>query len=72
MDWQPIETAPRDGTRLLLAKIVGHPDHSTTLWWAVTGRWSARWQNWNDDVEPSGLAGPTHWLPISAHGVGEG
>lgn len=68
--WQPIETAPKDGTKVLLGKIVGHPDHETALWWAVRGYWSERWKNWNDGVEPSGLAGPTHWMPLSAHGAG--
>lgn len=69
-DWQPIETAPKDGTRILLAKIVGHPGHPTALWWATAGHWSEKWKNWNDGIEPAGLAGPTHWLPMNAHGVG--
>lgn len=68
--WRVIdETTPRDGTRILLAKIVGHPDHETALWWATIGHWSSKWNNWNDGIEPAGLASPTHWLPISAHGV---
>lgn len=62
--WQGIESAPRDGTRMILAKFVGHPAHETALWWAVAGHWSDKWQNWNDGVEPCGLAGPTHWMPI--------
>lgn len=61
--WQPIETAPKDGTRLLLAKIVGHPDHETAMWWAITGSWSLKWNKWWDGIEPCGLAGPTHWMP---------
>lgn len=68
--WQTIDTAPKDGTKILLAKIVGHSDHDTALWWAVLGFWSDRWQNWNDGFEPCGLAGPTHWAPISARGIG--
>jgi hypothetical protein len=62
--WRDISTAPKDGSRIMLAKIVGHPDHPTALWWAVSGRWSDKWKNWNDGVEPSGLAGPTHWMPL--------
>lgn len=68
--WRDIASAPRDGTKILLAKIVGHPDHPTALWWATRGYWSDKWKNWNDGFEPSGLADPTHWLPMSAHGVG--
>lgn len=64
MKWRPIESAPKDGTRLMLAKIVGHPANPTALWWACAGLWSDRWNNWNDGVEPCGLAGPTHWLPL--------
>lgn len=67
--WRPIETAPKDGTKILLAKIVGHPDHDTALWWACRGYWSSKWNNWNDGVEPCGLAGPTHWLPANGHGI---
>jgi hypothetical protein len=62
--WQPIETAPKDGTRIVLAKYVGHPDHISSLWWMTLGFWSSRWQNWNDGIEPSGLADPTHWMPL--------
>lgn len=65
VEWQDISTAPMDGTRILLAKIVGHPAHPTALWWAVAGHWSIRFSNWNDGAEPAGLAGPTHWMPLS-------
>lgn len=69
--WRVIdEKTPRDGTRILLAKIVGHPDHETALWWATIGHWSSKWSNWNDGIEPAGLVPPTHWLPVSAHGIG--
>jgi hypothetical protein len=69
--WQVIdENTPRDGTRILLAKIVGHPDHETALWWATVGHWSSKWNNWNDGIEPAGLVPPTHWLPVTAYGVG--
>jgi hypothetical protein len=70
--WRVVdENTPRDGTRILLAKIVGHPDHETSLWWATVGHWSSKWNNWNDGIEPAGLVTPTHWLPISGHGIGE-
>ena len=62
--WRPIETAPKDGTKILLGKIAGHPDHPTALWWATSGFWSDKWGNWNDGIEPAGLASPTHWQPL--------
>lgn len=62
MKWHPIETAQKDGTDLILSKWVGHSDHTTALWWITRGHWSSRFNNWNDGVEPSGLAGPTHWM----------
>lgn len=63
--WLPIAEAKKDGTKYLLAKIVGHPAHPTALWWAVIGHWSSKWNNWNDGIEPSGLADPTHFLPLN-------
>lgn len=51
--WQPIETAPRDGTLVLMASTCGqitvgrqHPDVD---WW----QWS-----------PLGKWKPTHWMPL--------
>lgn len=63
--WHPINTAPMDGTKILLAKIVGHIDHPTAIWWVIQGHWSEKWQNWNDGSEPCGLSSPTHWMPVS-------
>lgn len=35
MDWQPIETAPTDGTVVLLL----HGGEAYCGWWAATGEW---------------------------------
>lgn len=65
--WQPIETAPKDGTKLILAKIGLSSDQGPfEVWWASSGSWSARWQNWNDGIEPCGLADPNYWMPMPA------
>lgn len=67
MDWQPIDTAPKDGTPLLLT-IVGavlEPDEDTHC---DIGRWDRDFtgkENWcmnRGDFWP----GATHWLPIPA------
>ena len=82
--WRDIESAPKDGSKILLAKygwsndagdavqgsdewkrrILDQTRRKYGLWWCVAGHWSARWNNWNDGVEPSGLASPTHWMPL--------
>jgi hypothetical protein len=51
MSWQPIETAPRDGTVIL----VYAPGLFQTAAW-VDGYWTTACENWLDDV--------THWMPL--------
>jgi len=58
-EWLPIETAPRDGTHILL---VGDEDNPSTV---VIG-----WQHAEDEVTPKcfdcsyGNWWPTHWMPL--------
>ena len=58
IDWQPIETAPRDGTRILLwlaapstEPIIGRWERATLCW--IDDRYS-----WNDELIP------THWAAL--------
>jgi hypothetical protein len=65
--WQPIETAPRDGTPVLVCRDMGNP-------WG----WVRGWSRWVDvrgisgwlshgmfDVPGDlGLGNPTHWQPL--------
>lgn len=72
MTWQPIETAPKDGTRV----IVGHPEMTSTV---------SRWGGWSElradgsldnrhlgwtNTAAMGLGllkpQPTHWQPLPA------
>ena len=70
--WEPIATAPKDGTRILLAKIGesdGLPEFDVppTPWsirWATMGSWSSKYQKWWDGVEPCGLADPNYWMRL--------
>jgi hypothetical protein len=63
--WQTIESAPRDRLRIL-SRWSTEDEPLTRMFWASHGEWSARWGRWRGRVEPSGLADPTHWMPILA------
>lgn len=65
--WQPIETAPKDGTWILLR---GESGYINRPYRVHVGRWDAKyrpknpWQtseatSFEDDGEP-----PTHWMPV--------
>ena len=58
--WQPIETAPRDGERILLSGPTGRI--SVGSWEKFDGSWF-----W-----PQGLAEPTHWQTLPAAPKQEG
>ena len=62
MDWQPIETAPKDGTRVRLlcpgGEDAGFYDDYTRLleWDGIDGEWCT-------DL---GNGEPSHWMPDAA------
>ena len=54
-EWQPIETAPRDGTDILVGYTTGeicilHFDAATFAWWDHLGAYE--------------FPDPTHWMPL--------
>lgn len=73
--WQPIETAPKDGTVIICAAI-GHSnrfdgdtmevieDQTPRVWWASSGWWSDKYGRFWDGLEPSGFASLSHWMPL--------
>lgn len=57
--WQPIETAPKDGTWIL----VSHPAWTDGKWEiAQWSQYSECWQTY--DTGLTGLMPPTHWMPL--------
>jgi len=56
--WQPIETAPKDGTEII-ALVSGRPYFVS---WTTHGTQHA--EPWWRDREAYGLTEPTHWIPL--------
>lgn len=57
--WQPIETAPKDGTWILAVRSEGRPSHQTIVRWDHVD-WP---DNWSDGEY---TFCPTHWMPLPA------
>lgn len=56
MDWQPIETAPKDGREIILFD----PDYFPRS--GFEGRYSAPGANWFSSF--GSPVEPTHWMPL--------
>mgnify|MGYP006935484892 CR=1 FL=1 len=58
--WQPIETAPKDGTRILVCG----PDKNGSQYQDVTG-WPRNWTgDWPTTYMAYAAGPPTHWMPL--------
>jgi hypothetical protein len=76
-DWQPIETAPRDGSRVLcwgpswdwpgfLRWFDAHPRSGLPSWEDASEYDQSYYYNVFTDLPGSGKDTPTHWFPIPA------
>lgn len=72
MVWQPIETAPKDGSKVLLwvedypdTHIVddGMPCAVTATWSEFMGEWNLL-MAWGYESEEGVYGVPTHWMPL--------
>ena len=66
--WQPIETAPKDGTSILIVTLQGY---MTTVRWegeSCCGGWAlivdGTTQNCEADCSSDLPKTPTHWMPL--------
>ena len=59
--WRPIETAPKDGSEILLA----HPDGSMVVGWWREDRTRGKVCGWSDG-DDFAMTWPSHWMPIPA------
>jgi hypothetical protein len=71
MEWLPIETAPRDGSWVLLKGGDSfEPTDSGRLYPCVSAWWNADWEEWVfvwfDSAWRGTWEAPTHWMPIPA------
>lgn len=61
--WQPIETAPKDGTRVLLFTTHIPNDYYNESFIGVQiGRWDCG--HMSDGWEFENIGEPTHWMPL--------
>jgi hypothetical protein len=66
-EWQPIETAPKDGTAILVCSAWTMPDGLYRVGWIADGffdggHWLFGWL----DLDPEEYSPPTHWMPLPA------
>ena len=59
MEWQPIETAPKDGTRIILFGDKYWPNPITSAKWHGTMWIGGPYDN-------ASVNNPTHWMPFEA------
>ena len=66
MDWQPIATAPKDGTWLLLFSPLGvnSLDSDPPLYITTASWWDGVWYHHYSDGVGHFINGPTHWMPL--------
>lgn len=55
-EWQTIESAPKEGTKILATRNYNMPQPYEIIWWHNGG--------WNANNALSCFPDPTHWMPL--------
>lgn len=63
-DWQPIETAPRDGSALILGGMKYGPRVAEGQWGPTTFDRKAKSYKQGWTTSPGHEVEPTHWMPL--------
>ena len=68
MSWKPIDTAPKDGTKILLCRPTIRPDSfgvfcQVAAWWEGENNWIVYM---SQPLEKPVHFEPTHWMPLPA------
>lgn len=63
MTWQPIETAPKDGTEVFIT-FWAWDEPGKQRCYAVAGCEGGPWVDMNDDNRAHEFYAPTHWMPL--------
>jgi len=70
MNWQPIETAPKDGTEIIAAVRYPADENFWGVWQTFFVYWDTEFEGhpngtWAFDYENPIMSGkPTHWMPM--------
>lgn len=65
MVWQPIETAPKDGTVVLAVTVEAQNPKARLAWFEGEG-WVRIWKSENFVIDGPLRWRPTHWMPLPA------
>jgi hypothetical protein len=69
--WQPIETAPKDGTEVLIYGLAWE-DAQRGNYYAVAAFLDGAWRDSPEDVDDGWeMNSPTHWMPLPTPPEGE-
>lgn len=62
-EWKTIDTAPRDGTKILAICASAYSPEANVAWWS-DGWWSYRYEPEEKFCQPLRYWFPTHWQPL--------